>query len=133
MPVDPDRLRTCALFSGIADPDLALIGDHMETRAVELGEHLAREGASGYFFFVILDGTCEVAKAGEVVATLGPGQFFGETAILETIRRTATVTATSSMTVGAMFGADFAKITGDSPELSARIRQVIEDRRSTPT
>ena len=129
MPVDPARLRSVALFDGIADTDLALVAEHMETRPVAAGEHLARQGASGYFFFVILDGTCEVTRGGQPVATLGPGQFFGETAILETTRRTATVTATSPMTVGALFGADFAKLASDSPELHARIAQVIAERR----
>ena len=129
MPVDPARLRPVDLFDAISDDDLAIVGAEMEERLVGSGEHLAREGASGYFFFVILDGTCEVTKAGEPVAALGPGQFFGETAILETTRRTATVTATSPMTVGALFGADFAKLASDSPELHARIAQVIAERR----
>ncbi|MFA5883805.1 MAG: Crp/Fnr family transcriptional regulator [Acidimicrobiia bacterium] len=129
MPVDPARLRTLSLFDDIADEDLALVGEKMEERPIEAGEHLTREGASGYFFFVIIDGTCEITRGGEAVATLGPGQFFGETAILETTRRTATVTATSPMVVGAMFGADFAKLAGESPELHARIAQVMNERR----
>ena len=133
MPVDPARLRTVSLFDGIADADLASVAGQMEERPVEDGEHLAREGASGYFFFVILDGTAEVTRDGRAVATLGPGQFFGETAILETTRRTATVTATSPMVVGAMFGADFAKLASDSPELHARIAQVMNDRRIVET
>jgi len=129
MPVDPARLRPVDLFDAISDEDLALVAHQMEERQVEPGEHLAREGASGYFFFVIFEGTCEVTKGGQPVADLGPAQFFGETAVLETTRRTATVTATSPMTVGALFGADFAKLASDSPELHARIKQVIEDRR----
>lgn len=133
MPVDPARLRCVTLFDGIADTDLALIAEHMETRAVAVGENLARQGASGYFFFVILDGHAEVSRDGQAFAALGPGQFFGETAILETIRRTATVTATSDMTVAAMFGADFAKLASDTPELHARINQVMNERRVVET
>lgn len=133
MPVDPARLRSVTLFDGIADTDLALIAEHMETRAVAVGENLARQGASGYFFFVILDGHAEVSRDGRAFAALGPGQFFGETAILETIRRTATVTATSDMTVAAMFGADFAKLASDTPELHARINQVMNERRVVET
>lgn len=133
MPVDPARLRAVSLFDGIADADLALVAERMETREVAAGEHLTREGASGYFFFVILDGTAEVSRGGEAVAALGPGHFLGETAILETTRRTATVTATSAMTVAAMFGADFAKLAAESPELHARIDQVIAERRVVET
>ena len=129
MPVDPTRLRSVDLFDGITDDDLAMMASHMEEREVAAGEHLAREGASGYFFFVILDGTAAVSHGDDVVATLGPNDFFGETAILESVRRTATVTAVTDMVVGAMFGADFAKYEHDSPELHARITQVMAERK----
>ena len=69
---------------------------------------------------MILEGTASVDRAGESLAELGPGDFFGEAAVLEATRRNATVTATSDMTVGALFGADFAKYEHDSPELHAR-------------
>jgi CRP-like cAMP-binding protein len=128
MPVDPARLRNISLFEGLSDEDRALIAEKMEERVVDPGEHLTREGASGYFFFVVFDGTAEVTKGGEVVARFGPGDFFGEAAILATTRRTATITAASLMVVGAMFGADFAKFDTDSPELHARITQVMRER-----
>ena len=133
MSIDPARLRGIAVFTDLTDDDLALVAQKMEERVVEPGEHLAREGASGYFFFVIFDGHAEVSRNGEAVAALGPGHFFGETAILETTRRTATVTATSPMVVGALFGADFAKLASDSPELHARISQVMNERRVVET
>jgi len=78
---------------------------------------------------VILDGTASVERQGELLAELGPGDFFGEGAILEATRRNATVTATSDMTLGALFGADFAKYEHDSPELHARITKVMADRK----
>jgi CRP-like cAMP-binding protein len=133
MPVDPARLRNVAVFTDLTDDDLALVAEKMEERVVEPGEHLAREGASGYFFFVNFDGHAEVSRDGQAVAALGPGHFFGETAILETTRRTATVTATSPMVVGALFGADFAKLAADSPELHARITQAMGERRVVET
>jgi CRP-like cAMP-binding protein len=129
MPVDPARLRTLPLFEGIHEDDVAMMGGHMEQREVAEGEHLTREGASGYFFFVILDGTASVERGGTALADLGPGDFFGEAAILDAARRNATVTATSDMTVGALFGADFAKYENDSPELHARITHVMAERK----
>ena len=129
MPVDPARLRPLPLFEGIHEDDVNMIAEHMEERLVSPGEHLTREGASGYFFFVILGGTASVERQGELLATLGPGDFFGEGAILEATRRNATVTATSDMTLGALFGADFAKYEHDSPELHARITKVMADRK----
>jgi CRP-like cAMP-binding protein len=129
MHVDPARLRTIPLFEGINDDDVNMIAEHMEERGIMAGEHLTREGASGYFFFVILDGTASVERSGALLAELGPGDFFGEAAIIDASRRTATVTATSEMTCGALFGADFAKYEHDSPELHARIRKVMADRK----
>jgi len=128
MPVDPTALRPVALFDGLTDEDLAVVAEKFEHRTAEAGERFAREGASGYFFFVIVTGEAEVTRDGTAVATLGPGDCFGETAILEATRRTATVTATTPMVVGAMFGADFAKLADDSPELHARLRQVVAER-----
>lgn len=128
MPVDPTRLRTVPLFDDLTDEDLALVAEKVEERIVEPGEHLTREGASGYFFFVVFDGTAEVSRDGQTLATFGPGDSFGEAAILATTRRTATVTACSPMVVGALFGADFAKLATDSPELHARLVQVMRDR-----
>jgi CRP-like cAMP-binding protein len=128
MPVDPARLRSVDLFDGVADDDLAMMASHMEERDVAAGEHLAREGVSGYFFFVILDGAAEVSRGHEVVAKLGPNDFFGETAILATGRRTATVTAVSDMVVAALFGADFAKYEHDSPTLHTRITEAMAER-----
>jgi CRP/FNR family transcriptional regulator, cyclic AMP receptor protein len=133
MPVDPARLRGITVFTDLTDDDIHLVAREMEERIVEPGEHLTREGASGYFFFVIFDGEADVARNGASVATLGPGQFFGEMAILEATRRNATVTATTPMTVGALFGADFAKLAADSPELHARITQVMQARRIVET
>lgn len=133
MPVDPARLRGISVFTDLTDDDIELVAREMEERIVEPGEHLTREGASGYFFFVIFDGHADVSRHGEAIASLGPGHFFGEAAILEATRRNATVTATSPMTVGALFGADFAKLAADSPELHARIAQVMQERRIVET
>jgi CRP-like cAMP-binding protein len=129
MPVDPARLRTVPLFEGIHEADVEMIAEHMEERLVSPGEHLTREGASGYFFFVIIEGTASVERGGALLTELGPGDFFGESAILEATRRNATVTATSDLTVGALFGADFAKYEKDSPELHARIKHAMAERK----
>ncbi len=101
---------------------------HLEERHAHAGEQLTVTGSSGYFFFVILDGTAEVGVDGAVVATLGPGEFFGETAILENQRRGATVTATSPMTLAVMFGADFAKLVKDEPAIGDRIHAAMAER-----
>ena len=84
--------------------------------------------APGYFFFVIESGQAEVVKHGEHVAELGAGDFFGEGTIFRVRRRSATVTATQPGIVFAMFGADFAKLAGDIPELHERIESALDAR-----
>ena len=54
---------------------------------------LTKEGQIGQEFFVIVEGEAEVTKDGKTLGTMGPGDFFGEIALIEHTRRTATVTA----------------------------------------
>jgi CRP/FNR family cyclic AMP-dependent transcriptional regulator len=127
--IDVERLAASPLFEGVSAEELAHIAQEMEERHAEPGERLTIEGSSGYFFFLIEDGTAEVSHDGEVVARLGPGDFFGEAAILESRRRTATVTASTPMTMAVMFGAEFAKLTQDDPAVGDKIHAAIKDRR----
>jgi len=78
--------------------------------------------------FVILDGTASVSHDGEVVAELGPDDFFGEIGLLESERRTATVTATSPLRAIVMFGPHFRSMEREMPELAQQIRTAIRER-----
>jgi CRP/FNR family transcriptional regulator, cyclic AMP receptor protein len=128
MGIDASRLQRVPLFAALSDDDRAELAAKMEERHAAPGEHLSNQGGSGYFFFVIEDGVAEVTRDGQVVAKLGPEEFFGEIAIFATPRRTATVTATSPMTLLAMFGADFAKFAAEMPDLAEQMRAAIEAR-----
>ena len=128
MGVDASRLERVSLFAALSAEDRAAVAAKMEERHAAPGDHLSNQGGSGYFFFVIEDGTAEVARDGQVVAKLGPDDFFGEIAILSTPRRTATVTATTPMTLLALFGADFAKFSAEMPALAEQAQRAIEER-----
>jgi CRP-like cAMP-binding protein len=128
MPVDPSRIRTVPLFADLSDEERAEIAHKLDERHVEQGRHLTTEHGAGYFFFVIEQGTAEVSHDGVVVATLGPGDFFGEAAILETTRRTADVIAVTEMTLLEMFGADFAMLNAHSPAVKAAIDAAMAQR-----
>jgi CRP-like cAMP-binding protein len=131
MAVDPSRLASIPLFAGLSADQLGAIADRFEERDLHVGEHLSSEGGAGYFFFVIESGAAEVVKHGEKIAEFGPGDFFGEGAIFRARRRTATVTATGEGLVFAMFGADFAKLAGEIPELHERIEAALDERLPT--
>jgi CRP-like cAMP-binding protein len=79
----------------------------------------------------IEEGTAEVTRAGEHVADLGPGDFFGEIGLLERALRTATVTATSHMRLITLTGWDMKRMEKAIPEAVEEIRRVLEERRPT--
>jgi CRP-like cAMP-binding protein len=128
MAVDVSRIQQVPIFAGLSDAQVAAIASRFEERHVDPGRNLTSEGGGGYFFFVIDSGKARVTKGDDIVASFGPGDFFGEAAIFETTRSTATVTATSPVTVLAMFGADFAVLSDEIPELKKRIDDAIAQR-----
>jgi CRP/FNR family cyclic AMP-dependent transcriptional regulator len=81
------------------DRSLAQLAPLVDVLDIEAGKALTREGRAGRESFLIVEGWAEVTIQGETVATLGPGQFVGEMAMLENQPRTATVTARTAMTV----------------------------------
>lgn len=128
MPVSADRLQSVPLFSTLTAEELAAVGGRFEERQVRAGTHLTTEGASGYTFFVIESGTVEVERDGRVLNTLGPGDFFGETAILSGERRNATITAASDVDVLVLFGTEFRILERDWPAVAAAISEKMAER-----
>ena len=128
MTVEVERIQNVPLFADFTEAQYGAIAEKFEEREARVGEHLSSEGGAGYFFFVIERGGAVVTRGDETLATFGPGDFFGEGTIFRARRRTATVTATEPSVVFAMFGADFAKLVGDIPELHARIDDALDAR-----
>jgi CRP-like cAMP-binding protein len=117
------RLRGLPLFAGLDGEQLHTVAKLAEQRDVDAQSTLAGEGAHGYFFFVIEEGTAEVRQDGAAIRELGPGDFFGEIALLEPGgRRTASVVAATPMRVLAFFGADFHAVEAVAPEVGERVR-----------
>ena len=127
------RLTPLPFFTALSDDDLEVIARQADQVEVPAGEVLAREGDIGHEFFVIEEGTAEVTRNGDVLAELGPGDFFGEMALVEEDRRTATVTATSPMTLIVLTGAKFRAIDESMPQLHALVAGAIRRRRAPVT
>lgn len=94
--MDKTRLREIPLFAGLEEDDLATIATFAQETSAGAGEVLVREGDFAYELMVIEEGTAEVERGGDVVAELGPGDFFGESVVTRQMRG-ATVRATSGM------------------------------------
>src|SRR5262245_57168228 len=96
---DPARLAVLPLFETLSPTELDLVASWTDERTVSRGQSLVSEGAPGYVFFVIEEGTAAVEREGELLGELGPGDHFGEIAIVDGGKRTATVLATSDMKI----------------------------------
>ena len=81
------------LFERCSRKELAVIASHATPMQFEAGKVLAREGAVGREFFVVIAGKVEATRNGVSIGVLGPGSFFGEMALLEGQPRVATVVA----------------------------------------
>jgi CRP/FNR family transcriptional regulator, cyclic AMP receptor protein len=90
-----DFLRRVPLFHGLTDKQLEVLARSFTERSFDAGRELTSEGAGGVGFFVIESGEATVTVDGEERRTLGPGDYFGELALLDGGSRTATITATA--------------------------------------
>jgi voltage-gated potassium channel len=127
--VDADRLSQLPLFRELTRHEIERIARWADEVDVPAGKHLMDEGAFPHEFMVIESGTAEVHHGEKHLADLGPGDFFGEIALLAEHRRTATVTATSPLVIVVMHERDFRVMEDEMPDVAAKIRAVMEERR----
>ena len=109
------------LFSGLSKKELKAVGQLLTPVKVAQGTVLAREGDLGREAMYIASGTASVERDGTKVATLGPGEFFGELALLTGARRIAMVTAETDMVVAALSRQEFASLLDASPRIAQKI------------
>jgi CRP-like cAMP-binding protein len=131
--VDRSRLEAFPILSGLEPDDLEAIASVATELEVEAGRELTTEGDFGHALFAIERGTAEVSRDGEVLRVLGPGDIFGEVAVLASGRRTATVVATASMTLIAVFKRDVWALERRSPEAAERLRGLVAERLAAQT
>ena len=127
--MDTNRLKSLPLFEGVSDEDLEKIGPFIAEVSVSEGKHLVDEGDYAYEFMAIEEGQAEVTRGGEVLAELGPGDFFGEVGLIESDRRNATVVAKSSMRLLTLDQWDMRRLEKSVPSAAERIREKVASRR----
>jgi cAMP-dependent protein kinase regulator len=127
--VDTARLKEIPLFADLSDEDLEVITAFAEEKSVSEGDTLVREGDFSDQLIAIEEGTADVERDGETVASLGPGDFFGEVGVMANQMRAATVRATSGMRLLTLD--NFAlKRMRNMPGVMETIEQTIEARSS---
>jgi len=123
-----EHLSRVRMFSALNKKELGLIGRVSDEVHVPTGKVLCREGETGHEFFLILDGQAEVETAGQHVALLSAGQYFGELSLLTRAPRNATVTAKSDMDVLVLGQREFSAILEEVPALSHKLLAVMAER-----
>jgi CRP/FNR family transcriptional regulator, cyclic AMP receptor protein len=130
--LDASRLRSIPLFEEVGDEELSRIAPFANEVLAEEGKVLVREGDFSHEFMAIEDGSAEVTRGGEHLATLGPGDFFGEVGLLERTLRNATVAATTPIRLITLTGWDLKRVERTAPEAIERVRSALEERRPAP-
>jgi CRP-like cAMP-binding protein len=124
----PDELAGVPLFASLSDAERRDLAAGFAVQTAEAGSHLIGEGARGYSFFVLLEGTAVVTSQGAARTELAPGDFFGEIALLAGGRRTAGVTATSHVRLLVMSTDEFRHLRDAHPAVAEQIDAAMRER-----
>ena len=123
-----DLIKRTPLFEHCSKKDLqhiAGIADEIDLRA---GKVLIREGERGREFFVLVSGEAEVRRKGRKIATVGPGDFVGEMALLSKAPRNATVTALTPVDVLVITDRAFLDLMDKTPDLWHKVARALAER-----
>jgi CRP/FNR family transcriptional regulator, cyclic AMP receptor protein len=116
-----DVLRNVPLFAGLGTRELEQIADTMRERRFAAGDALTEEGSTGAGFFVVETGEADVEVGGEARGSIGPGDYFGEIALLTGSERTATIVARTDMLCYGMTPWDFRPLVESNSEIAWKL------------
>jgi CRP-like cAMP-binding protein len=116
-----DTLKRVPLFSDLDARELSSIAASMRARNFKAGETVMEEGSGGAGFFIVEDGYAEVTVQGEPRGTIGPGDYFGEIALLTGSERTATIIATSDLLCYGLTAWDFKPLVDATPSIAWKL------------
>jgi CRP-like cAMP-binding protein len=126
---DARALRQVPLFSGLDDKALHQLEGMLQDDVFPAGKEIAAEGKEGLgFFFIIDSGTATVSRGGQAINNLGPGDWFGELALIAKTPRTATVTANEEMRCRTLAGFQFRPFVKEHGDVAWAILEVLVER-----
>ena len=127
-----ETLQKVPLFSGLDKKELKNVAEMMIERRFAVGDSVIKEGAIGAGFFIVENGTADVAVDGVPVGSIGPGDYFGEVALLTESGRTATIIATTDMLCFGMTQWDFRPLVESNSTIGLKLRTAMAERASGP-
>jgi CRP/FNR family transcriptional regulator, cyclic AMP receptor protein len=125
-----EQLAQVPLFSSLSKKEIGQISQLATPLEQPAGAVLVQEGKIGHEFIIVLDGEIEIRKGDQVIATRGPGSYIGEIALLDHRPRTATVIATTPVTVEVIGQREFAGLLVEQPEIAQQLLAAVASRLS---
>lgn len=126
--VDVERIRSQPLFASLTRDEAEEFVRYCEVRHVEPGGTVFTQGGLATAFFVIESGSAEAVADARRLREMGPGDWFGEIGIVSRSPRTATVAATSPLTVIAMTAFEFRRLEAEHPDIAETITRIMQER-----
>jgi CRP-like cAMP-binding protein len=113
-----ETLGGVPLFQRVKPKELKKLANRMQERSFNEGEEITTEGKSGVGFFVIQDGNATVSIDGQIVNTLGPSEYFGDIALIDSGPRSATIVATTDLRCQGLTAWEFRPFIEEHPEVA---------------
>jgi CRP/FNR family transcriptional regulator, cyclic AMP receptor protein len=130
--MDATRVARLSPFKDLSPAQQSMLARMLDEISAPAGATLVTEGDYGYEFMIIEDGTVEVLRGGERIDEMGPGDFFGELAVLgDGARRNATIVATTPVRILTLTSHYMREVRERMPAVGEQIDRVIAER--TPT
>jgi CRP-like cAMP-binding protein len=123
-----ELIKRAPLFANLSKRDLSEVAQLADEIDLREGKEMTRQGAAAREFFVLLEGEADVRKNGRRINRLGPGDFFGEIALVSDTPRTATVTATSPVRALVITDRSFRRLLKDQPEIQSKVLAAVAAR-----
>jgi CRP-like cAMP-binding protein len=123
-----ESLRNVPLFVELDERELEQLARQMHERRFPEGADVTSEGAGGAGFFVIAEGNADVAVGGEHRASIGPGDFFGEIALIDTGVRSASITAATELLCYGLTPWEFRPFVEENPKVAWALLKTLAGR-----
>jgi CRP-like cAMP-binding protein len=128
-----DLIRRVPLFGSASKAELEEIASIADEIDLPEGKALITEGDTGREFFVLVEGTADVERGGKKVASIGPGDFFGEIALIAKTPRNATITTTSPVRALVITDRAFRQLLDHSPHIAVGVLTALAERLAPTT
>jgi CRP-like cAMP-binding protein len=123
-----DTLEQVPLLEELSKRDRQQLAKALKERTFRSGQEIVIEGRTGVGFFIILEGKAAVTIGGKLIQALGPGDYFGEMALLDGGQRTATITADGELRCATMTAWDFKSFVLSNPKVAWAMLQTLAQR-----